>query len=322
MANQLKKKAEPALPKPEELKPEKEPTVTLQEIAKDDRTRKILGAVSLLICLFLFFSFSSYLFTWQQDQDKVQQFGVKIFSTTDVTAANLLGVLGAYTAYNFMNFGFGVASYLFCTFFFVAGINLLYGKKVFSVLRNVKYMLVGLSVLSVALSFFTVGSTFSWGGATGELIELWLVKWIGYVGTGALLSFAVFIYFIWRFNPSFRWPERKKMPVAAKIKNESSPATEFPETATPVFAESPVATHNVLKGTRGISVTMPEPPVEENELHRFQLREILPATAEETLPDEEELQQETSPPVTEPKLIINDRNAYKNTAAVHGGFGR
>ncbi len=55
-----------------------------------------------------------------------------------------MGVLGAYTAYNIINYGFGIAAYLLCTFFFVAGVNFLFGKKVFSLLRNLKYMLVGL----------------------------------------------------------------------------------------------------------------------------------------------------------------------------------
>jgi hypothetical protein len=37
----------------------------------------------------------------------------------------------------------------------------------------------------------------------------WFVKWIGNVGTGAMLALAVFSYFIWRFNPVFKLPEWK-----------------------------------------------------------------------------------------------------------------
>ncbi|MEN9599584.1 MAG: hypothetical protein RL596_1903 [Bacteroidota bacterium] len=206
MANSLKKKTPPP-PDPEQLAPDKEAEVTVTEVVKDERTQKIAGAASLLFTLFLFLAFTSYLFTWQEDQDKVQQFGIRIFATEDVRVNNLLGVLGAYCAHNFWYNGFGLASYLFCTFFFVLGVNLLFGKKIFKLLRNVKYVLVGLLVFSVGFAFATKGAAFSWGGAAGELVSAWLVKWIGNMGTGALLALAAFSYFIWRFNPTFKIPE-------------------------------------------------------------------------------------------------------------------
>src|SRR4051812_19023842 len=259
MANRLKKKTVPPPPDPAELKPEKEEQISIQEVAKDDRTKKIIGAVSLLICLFLFIAFTSYLFTWQDDQDKVQTLGAKIFSTTDVRVNNLLGVLGAYAAHNIISYGFGLAAYLFCTFFFVLGVNLLFGRKVFSLLRNLKYMLFGLLVISVALSFFTAGSSFSWGGATGELVEQWLVKWIGNVGTGALLSLAVFSYIIWRFNPTFKLPARKKVvkqvkPVMPEPVLQPDPAAEAK-----LFVEEPAPESNKLKQKgRKVTVVMPK----------------------------------------------------------------
>src|SRR5438309_4227930 len=262
MANRLKKKTVSPTPDRAELKPEQEEQISIQEVAKDDRTKKIIGAVSLLICLFLFIAFTSYLFTWQDDQDKVQTLGVKIFSTTDVRVDNLLGVLGAYAAHNIMNYGFGLAAYLFCTFFFVLGVNLLFGRKVFSLLRNLKYMLFGLLVISVALSFFSSGSSFSWGGAMGELVEQWFVKWIGTVGTGALLSLAVFCYIIWRFNPTFKLPARKK--VEKQITPEvSQPAPQpGPDPDAKLFVEEPAPVTNKLK-QKGNNVTVMVPKEEE-----------------------------------------------------------
>ena len=208
MANRLKKNSPPP-PNPEQLTQDKEVEVTVTEVVKDERTTKIVGSVSLLITVFLFVAFTSYLFTWQEDQDKVHQFVIKIFATNDVQVHNLLGVLGAYIAHIFIYKGFGIASYLFCTFFFVLGVNLLFGKKIFSLVRNLRYLIVGLVVISMALAFVSTASSFSWGGAVGELINNWFVKWIGNVGTGALLFLSVFAYAIWRFNPTFKWPERK-----------------------------------------------------------------------------------------------------------------
>ena len=208
MANSLKKKVPPP-PNPEVLTKDKEVDVTVVEVVKDERTSKIVGAMCLLFAMFLFVAFTSYLFTWQEDQDKVHQFGIKIFATNDVQVHNLLGVLGAYVAHIFIYKGFGVASYLFCTFFFVLGINLLFGKKIFNLIRNLRYVMLGLVVLSMGLAFVNISSDFSWGGAVGELLNDWFVKWIGRVGTGAILAVTVFCYIIWRFNPTFKWPEKK-----------------------------------------------------------------------------------------------------------------
>ncbi|MBY0481938.1 MAG: DNA translocase FtsK [Chitinophagaceae bacterium] len=205
MANSLKKKTPPP-PDPEILNADKETEITVTEVVKDERTGKIAGAISLLSAIFLFIAFTSYLFTWQEDQDIVHQFGVKIFATTDVKVTNLLGVLGAYIAHLLIYRGFGLASYLFCTFFFVLGVNLLFDKKIYRITRNIKYVLIGILVLSMALAFVTPDSEFSWGGAVGELMSNWFIKWMGKLGTGAVLVMAVFSYFIWRFNPIFHLP--------------------------------------------------------------------------------------------------------------------
>ncbi|MDB5193106.1 MAG: cell division protein FtsK [Segetibacter sp.] len=208
MANRLKKKGPPP-PDPEKLTSDKEEDVTVKELVKDERTYKIAGTVSLLIAMFLFIAFTSYAFTWQEDQDKVHKFGVKIFGVDDIKVENLLGVLGAYTAHFFIYKGFGIASYLLCTFFFVLGVNLLFARKVFSLARNAKYVLIGLLVISVACAFIFRSANFSYGGFVGNMINAWLVKWIGNIGTAALMLVAAFSYIIWRFNPQFSWPERK-----------------------------------------------------------------------------------------------------------------
>ncbi|MFL9483015.1 DNA translocase FtsK 4TM domain-containing protein [Chitinophagaceae bacterium LWZ2-11] len=287
MANRLKKKTVPPPPDPEQLTADKEVEVTVTEVVKDERTTKIAGALSLLFALFLFIAFTSYLFTWQEDQDKIHQFGIKIFSTDDVKVHNLLGVLGAYVAHIFIYKGFGLASYLFCSFFFVLGVNLLFGKKIFSLLRNVKYVIVGLVVLSMSFSFATSTSGFSWGGAVGELLNSWFVKWIGTVGTGALLLAAVFSYVIWRFNPTFKWPEKKVRPKKTIVEEpaalhepniEEEKEDEHLEEGGLLFiekgAEAPGIGNRLKDGAKGVAVIMPkdEEP-EEDPLTEFGLTE-------------------------------------------------
>ncbi len=288
MANSLKKKTPPP-PDPEVLNADKETDISVTEVVKDERTGKIAGALCLLTAIFLFIAFTSYLFTWQEDQDIVHQFGVRIFATTDVRVTNLLGVLGAYIAHLLIFRGFGLASYLICTFFFVLGINLLFDKRIYRISRNIKYVLVGIVVLSMAFAFATPNTEFSWGGAVGELLNEWFVKWMGKLGTGALLIMAVFSYVIWRFNPIFKIPEFSKK----QTKEESSDAAEFevPEDdELPVFKEwdesnteaklfihdnvtEPGSSNKLKNQGAGMVFNEPEQTDELNPMHQFALAE-------------------------------------------------
>ncbi|MBA4196462.1 MAG: cell division protein FtsK [Chitinophaga sp.] len=303
MANRLKKKTPPP-PSAEELNPDKEVDVTVTEVVKDERTTKIAGAVSLLFALFLFIAFTSYLFTWQEDQDKVHQFGIKIFAVNDVKVNNLLGVLGAFIAHIFIYKGFGIASFLLCSFFFVLGVNLMVGKKIFSLIRNLRYVLVGLLVISVAGAFAGNGSAFSWGGAAGELMNAWLIKWIGNFGTGAVLCISIFAYIIWRFNPTFKWPERKVKPLVAKeevSENEAINETiEHPDNEARLFIddniEVPVSNNKLKNDGKTVTVVMPEANAQD-ELPLFDVKEL----TEELLQENNEVLNETLP------LTINEK---------------
>ena len=232
MANTLKSKKEPNVNSPI-LNPDKEASVSVTEVVKDERTSKIAGAICLLVAIFLFVAFTSYLFTWQEDQDMVQLWRTQLFSTNDVKVNNLLGYLGAFIAYQIMFNGFGVAAYLFCTFFFVLGVNLFFTKPIFSLWRNVRYVIIGLLVLSTCFAYVSAQAAFSWGGALGEYSSSWLIKWVGSFGTGAILFVAGFSYFIWRFNPSFHVPNfsfllpKKKEEVFISEDNEEAVKQEW-----------------------------------------------------------------------------------------------
>ena len=260
MANTLRTKKEPKINQ-EDLNPDKEAALNVTEVVKDERTSKILGAVSLLFALFLFVAFTSYLFTWQDDQDMVQLWRTQLFSINDVKANNLLGYLGAFVAYQMMFNGFGLAAYLFCTFFFVLGVNLFFTKPIFSLWRNIRYVIVGLLVLSTCFAFATPNAAFSWGGALGEYSSTWLIKWVGSFGTGAILLVAGFSFIIWRFNPSFNVPNfdgllpKKKEAEFISEDNEEAVKQEWDLNAP---AEPIASTGNTLKNDTGISVIMPE----------------------------------------------------------------
>ncbi|MEO5562191.1 MAG: DNA translocase FtsK 4TM domain-containing protein [Chitinophagaceae bacterium] len=236
-------------------KAEKEERINFRELARDERTWKIIGAVSLLVSIFLFIAFTSYFFTWKEDQDKMFRGGISILFNNDIHVSNLLGRLGAYVSHFFIYKGFGIASLLICTFFFVIGVNLLFSKKVFSIWRNLKYVTVGVLVLSVSLAFLLSGSDFSFGGGVGAMISKWLVGIFGTIGTAALLFVVALGYIIWQFNPAFNLPQRKKegLPIGEEQEEETE-ATLFIDEEIP----AKTATTNTIKSKEKIKPVVPK----------------------------------------------------------------
>ena len=137
-------------------------------------------------------------------------------------------------------------------YFFVMGVNALFNRKVFSLWRNTRYVLVGILFFSVLFSFITAHHGFPWGGAVGDVTSDWLSRLLGRVGTGALLFVAGLAYVIWRFNPVFKTPSFKKPVIAG--------TTTANEIVLPA-EEHLVQKENKLNGGKGIVVI---PPKEES----------------------------------------------------------
>ena len=206
------------------MTPDKMEKVEVKKLIHDERSHKIVGSVLILISFLLFVAFTSYLYTWQQDQSKVLQGAKILLPGYEHELSNALGSSGAYFSDLFFRSGFGIASYLFCLFFFVVGVNLFAPRKIFSVKRNIRYVLAGLIVISVCASFLmhtpltedkvstSTSAEFFWGGRVGDMINEWLQHIIGYIGTAAVLLISLLSYIIWRFNPSFDFDAKKMIP--------------------------------------------------------------------------------------------------------------
>jgi S-DNA-T family DNA segregation ATPase FtsK/SpoIIIE len=267
MGNRLKNRRAKSAPDPDRLKEEKIEEVELEAIVRDDRSRKIAGAFLLLLSFFLFTAFSSYLFTWREDQDKVAATGWSILLPNELEIENLLGSFGAFVSHLFIYSGFGVASFLFCTFFFVCGVNLLTGRRLFSVARNLRHVLVGTVLLSTLAAYLMRGSPFPWGGAAGELAESWLSGFLGTLGAGMLLGFCILSYVIWQFNPSFRLPSLKggtASETSVDRERESGVDGQEAEVPLPTAEPEPVKTgRNRVKEGSAIVVIPEEPETSE-----------------------------------------------------------
>lgn len=281
MANRLKKKIDekPAQKEDADFKPfksEKEEKVDLKQLARDERTWKIIGTVFLLISIFLFISFFSYLFTWKEDQAIAQQ-GLSVLMDSEMPAANLLGRLGAVVSHFFIFNAFGIASFLICTFFFVVGVNLLFRRKVFSIWRNLKYVTVGLLVLSVSLSFVFASSDFAFGGAVGDMISGKLTGALGSFGTAAVLFLLAVGYFIWQFNPTFTLPEKKQKPADIPLpepEKELAVENVVAKSVNDLYAAQETETErkgNTLKGDGHVVINFPDNT--EMPLHQFKVIE-------------------------------------------------
>jgi S-DNA-T family DNA segregation ATPase FtsK/SpoIIIE len=173
---------------------------------QDERFRKILGGFLLLSSFYLLIAFTSYLFTWQTDQDKVDgqsMFGF-LFSGEEIKVENWLGKLGAWVSHTFVHRWFGIASFLFVLNFFVFGFRAITEITLLPVKKMLRLSLLGLLIVSATLGFFFhSGNWMFLGGAFGYHLNEWLFSSVGTIGTLILLSFAYFIIVVVYFNPSF-----------------------------------------------------------------------------------------------------------------------
>ena len=295
---------------PAKFKSDREEKVDLKKLARDERTWKIVGTISLLVSIFLFIAFVSYLFTWEDDQSQVWGRGAGFLVDNDVKVNNLLGRLGAFAAHNFIRNGFGLASFLFCTFFFVVGINLLFNRKVFSIWRNLKYVTIGLLIFSVILSFLLSSASFPFGGKVGDMISSWLINFLGIIGTAALLLVVGISYLIWQFNPTFNLPVR-----LPKVEDPEAEAVTEPSIAkmatagtsiNDLYAEKQADKGNMLKGEGAMVINMNDD--EEDD--------ALTLTEKEE-PDEEKLT--VNQPIIEKEIaadILKNEHLYENEEVV------
>mgnify|MGYP001293351726 CR=1 FL=1 len=182
----------------------------------DERIPKLLGVLCLFLALYLFIAFSSYLFTWYIDQDRVLRFSWGLLLQGDIEMANWLGRLGAIVSNMFFYWGFGLPSFLFIFLLATAGWALVRRESLYKkirVFRNAFFLLI---LSSVFLEFVTRGAEFPWGGAFGDSMSRWLENFVGTIGMIFLFLFLFLGIIVWNFNPNFNdmtpdsaWEETK-----------------------------------------------------------------------------------------------------------------
>ena len=183
----------------------------------DERVPKILGIFCWFIAFYLFIAFTSYLFTWQEDQDRVLRFSWSLFTQSDLQMANWLGRLGAIVSNMFFYWGFGIPSFIFIFLMYWAGKSLIKSIPLTKFYSTFKYALVILLLLSVLFEFVMPESTFPWGGAFGEGVNTWLVGFVGTAGMIVIFFFAIFGMITWMFNPNYNELTYEKVVYETKL---------------------------------------------------------------------------------------------------------
>ena len=170
---------------------------------KDERIKKLFGLLLLFIAVYLFIAFTSYLFTWREDQSNVLRFSWDFLQQGDLGAANWLGRLGAIVSNMFFFWGFGLPSFIFVFVFGLLGLNILKGKSFRENIPTIWNSFLVLLLLSILMEFLFSSSSFPYGGAFGKSTTTWLLKFVGSIGVVALMIFSVLVGIIWYNNPDF-----------------------------------------------------------------------------------------------------------------------
>ncbi len=226
-------------PKPEkerkEKKSKKKKVSLLKRILEDERTPKIAGLLSVLLSVFLFVSFISYLFTWKSDQAAIYPFSWSNFFNQGIKAENLMGKMGAYASHLFIRNGYGITSFLFVSFFFSLGLNLILRRNILPIGKIARHSVALLILVSASLAFITVKTGFPYGGAFGAYVNDWLLGFFGQIGTGAILAFSLLAYATVAFNLNFSFFLKKKI---TEDENGVIPTTEDERKNVPLVVDN------------------------------------------------------------------------------------
>ena len=185
-------------------------------VLKDERFRKLSGILSFfIIAPYLFISFTSYLFTWDNDMSLVKEYGFSLLMQTDMHAENWLGRFGALISHLFIYDWFGISSYLFVLLTLAIGARFVFGITIIPIRTLLKHGFFILIWFSLALAYVfyniplpsEVGHLM--GGAFGIACNSWLNGLIGNIGTGLLIVVSFFVYLILEFNISLIWEKNK-----------------------------------------------------------------------------------------------------------------
>ena len=157
-------------------------------------TQTILGLFLMLFALFLVTSFSSYLFTGEEDQSQLSN-----FSDKEVPVNNLLGKIGASLSHFLINDGFGVAAVYLPLLLFFTGLLIFFKGGLKRIRKFWGWGILGMLWLSITLGFLLPNNPL-FGGVVGFELNNYLEQFLGKTGLFLSLLFLLVSYMVIRFR--------------------------------------------------------------------------------------------------------------------------
>ena len=218
----------------------------LKAFFADERFHKTSGLFLFLISIFLFFSFTSYIFTWKYDLSIIDGKPISfVFNGEESEIQNWLGKFGAYIAHRFLKIWYGVASYLFVLVFFVIGFKSLFKYELLPITKTLKVSFISLIWLCAFLGFVFKKSDFDFiGGLYGQVINNWLIGVFGQIGTGFFIFFFGISSVVLLFNPSLSWVVEFFNKFSKKIKENILDKDGFSNVTSEMETKVEVTTEN------------------------------------------------------------------------------
>ena len=186
---------------------------------KNEQTQKAIGLFILLISVYLFIAFVSYLTTWEIDQDKVLGTVADLFSP-NIKVQNWLGKIGALTSYLIIYRTFGLATFILIPILFMIGIRKLYQRQLINVSAfNAKWLFT-MVWLSLVLAKTFPDQLHISGGCFGYFMNEQISNYFGNVGLIILYVFSMLLFLVLTINLSFKWPLKKIIADDKQIEDE------------------------------------------------------------------------------------------------------
>ncbi len=193
------------------------PRVPIFSVSKEEnkRTREILfGGFLILSSILLFIAFTSYFFSWEQDQSTLNALGDR-----SVQSSNILSKLGAAISHFFIFKLFGLAAYIIVYLLSITGFIFFFNTRKEKLLNQWTWGLYYTFWLALLFGYYS--NLFPvLSGVMGFEITDFITDYIGSIGTGVLLIFGslIFIVLHWKITPEL---------ILLKIKSDSKEDSEI-----------------------------------------------------------------------------------------------
>jgi S-DNA-T family DNA segregation ATPase FtsK/SpoIIIE len=191
---------------------------------RNERTQKLIGLTLIMAGVYLFIALLSYVFTWEQDQDKVLGPMAELFAI-DTKVVNWLGKFGALVSHLFMYKWFGVASFILVPVLMIYGLQKILNKQITKPSAFTAKWLFFMVWTSLTLAFFFHDKLFFLGGGYGYILNIQLSNYVGHIGTLAILAFSMLAFLVLSINMNFNI----KKDVLPNLENEAIIEKEMDE---------------------------------------------------------------------------------------------